>query len=215
MEGWALDLGTTNSGVARWNHDTQEPQLIELPEVCRLPEGDDPLAAPRMVPSAVHLLDQPRMLDRVGAWPAVARHFLVGRTAYIGRQALERNHASVHHAFVPGFKAQLGTDAGRTVARAGHNPVSARAVARAYLRELLVEIKRATGHRVRELVVAAPVSAFETYRAELQRILQGLGVRSIRFVDEPLAVAMGYGLTLTRDTIVLVAKDGKKYEVKK
>ena len=208
MEGWALDLGTTNSGVARWNHDTQEPQLIELPEVCRLPEGDDPLAAPRMVPSAVHLLDQPRMLDRVGAWPAVARHFLVGRTAYIGRQALERNHASVHHAFVPGFKAQLGTDAGRTVARAGHNPVSARAVARAYLRELLVEIKRATGHRVRELVVAAPVSAFETYRAELQRILQGLGVRSIRFVDEPLAVAMGYGLTLTRETVVLVVDIG-------
>jgi molecular chaperone DnaK (HSP70) len=208
MEGWALDLGTTNSGVACWNAETQEPHLVELPAVCRLPEGDDPLEAPRMIPSAVHLIETPGFLDRLGAWPAIARHFLVGRAAFIGRQALERNRTSAHHAFTPGFKSQLGTDAGRTVARVGRYPVSARAVARAYLRELLLEIKRTTGRRVRDLVVAAPVSAFETYRAEVQRILHGLGVRTVRFVDEPLAVALGYGLTLTRETVVLVVDIG-------
>lgn len=208
MEGWALDLGTTNSGVARWNTETQEPQLVELPAVCRLPEGTDPLEAPRMIPSAVHLVDRPGWLDRFGAWPAMAHRFLIGRTAFIGREALERNRASVHSAFAPGFKYQLGTDATRTIARLGRHPMSARAVARAYLRELLLEVKRVTGRRVRDLVVAAPVSAFETYRAEVKRILHGLGVRTVRFVDEPLAVALGYGLTLTRETVVLVVDIG-------
>ena len=81
-------------------------------------------------------------------------------------------------------------------------------MAHAFLREMLAEIKRTTGHRVRELVVAAPVSAFETYRAEVQGILRDLGVRSARFVDEPLAVALGYGLGLTREAIVLVVDIG-------
>ena len=33
MTGWALDLGTTNSGVARWDEGRGQPPLVELPEV--------------------------------------------------------------------------------------------------------------------------------------------------------------------------------------
>ncbi len=208
MDAWALDLGTTNSGMARWDGATDQAQLVELPGVCRRADGDDPLEAPRMVPSAVHLLDRPGFVDRLGAWPPLARHLLIGRLAFIGRQALERNQASVNSAFTPGFKTALGIDAMRPLARVGRRPVTARAVAQAFLRELLVEVKRATGRRVRDLVVAAPVSAFETYRAEVQRILHGLGVRRVRFVDEPLAVALGYGLNLTRESTVLVVDIG-------
>jgi molecular chaperone DnaK (HSP70) len=208
MDGWALDLGTTNSGVARWDGATDQAQLVELPDVCRLADGNDPLEAPRMVPSAVHFLETPGVIDRLGAWPPIARRFLVGRVAFIGRQALERNRASVNPAFAPGFKSALGTDATRPLARVGRRPVTARAVTQAFLRELLVEVKRATGRRVRDLVVAAPISAFETYRAEVQRILHGLGVRRVRFVDEPLAVALGYGLNLTRESVVLVVDIG-------
>jgi len=208
METWALDLGTTNSGVARWDEASGQAQLVELPGVCRLPEGDDPLEAPRMVPSAVHLLESPGLLDRLGAWHLVARRFFLGRAAFIGRQALERNRTAAHPAFAPGFKAALGTEASRPLASVGRRVATARAVARAFLRELLLEIKRSTGRRVRDLVVAAPVSAFETYRAEVQRILHDLGVPRVRFVDEPLAVALGYGLGLTAESLVLVVDIG-------
>jgi molecular chaperone DnaK len=208
MESWALDLGTTNSGVARWDDASDQACLVELPDVCRLAERDDPLEASRMIPSAVHLLEAPGLIDRLGAWRPLARHFLIGRTGFIGRQALQRNQASVNPAFVPGFKAALATDASRTLARVGGRPVSARAVAQAFLRELIAEVKRSTGRRIRNLVVAAPVSAFETYRAELQRILQRLGVRRVRFVDEPLAVALGYGLGLATESLVLVVDIG-------
>ncbi len=208
METWALDLGTTNSGVARWDDASGQAQLVDLPDVCRLPEGDDPLEAPRMVPTAVHLLDAPGFVDRIGAWRPLARRFFLGRTAFIGRQALERNRGTAHPAFAPGFKAALATEASRPLARAGRCVVSARAVAHAFLRELLAEIKRATSRRVRTLAVASPISAFETYRAEVQRILGDLGVGRVRFVDEPLAVALGYGLGLATESLVLVVDIG-------
>src|SRR5512136_2162510 len=107
MEVWALDLGTTNSGVARWDEAAGQAQLVDLPEVCRLPDGDDPLEATRMIPSAVHLLEDPGLLDRLGSWRPLARRFFIVRSAFIGRQALDRNRATIHPAFTPGFKAAL------------------------------------------------------------------------------------------------------------
>jgi molecular chaperone DnaK (HSP70) len=208
MHGWALDLGTTNSAFARWDEGAGQPQLVELPEVCRKPEGADALEAPRLVPSAVHLLENPGLFDRLGSWPPLARRFFLGRRALIGRPALERNYGVAHPSFVPTFKPALSDQVLRPLAQVGRRAVTAREAARAFLRELLAEVKRATGHRLRELVVTSPVSAFETYRAEVQRILAGLGVTSVRFVDEPVAAALGYGLSLTHDRTVLVVDIG-------
>jgi len=207
MTGWALDLGTTNSGIARCD-ETGQPQLVELMAVCRDPERDDPLEAPRMVPSAVHVLGRPRLVDRIGSWPPVARRVFLGRRALIGQRALERNRDEAHAAFVPTFKAALSSEATRPLARVGRRSVSAREAAGLFLRELLAETKRATGVRIRDLVVTSPVSAFETYRAEVQRLLQELGVRRVRFVDEPVAAALGYGLSLSHERTALVVDIG-------
>ncbi len=208
---WAMDLGTTNSGIARWDEKTGQPQLVELPEVCRLaedPERDDPLEAPRMVPSAVHLLEDLGFLDRVGGWPPIARRMFLGRRALIGRQALERNRETAHPAFVPTFKAALSNTATRAVGRLGRRPITPREAAGAFLREMLAEVQRATGERIRDMVVTSPVAAFETYRAEVQRLLKDLGVRRVRFVDEPVAAALGYGLSLASPRTVLVVDIG-------
>ncbi|MCG6920748.1 MAG: Hsp70 family protein [Acidobacteria bacterium] len=208
MAGWALDLGTTNSGVARWDEDAGQPQLVELPEICRRPWGTDPLEAPRLVPSAVHLLERPGLLDRLGTWRPIARRFFLGHTALIGRKALDRNRDAAHPAFVPAFKPALAYESLRPLARVGRRGVTAREAARAFLRELLREVKSTTGHRIRDLVVTSPVSAFETYRAEVQGILRRLGVRRLRFLDEPVAAALGYGLSLSRERLVLVVDIG-------
>ena len=205
---WALDLGTTNSGLAWFDEAAGQPRLIELPEVCREPAEDDPLEAPRMVPSAVHFLESPGWLDRLGGWPPLARRLFLGRRALIGRQALERNRDAVSPGFVPSFKATLSQEASRPIARIGRTKVAAREVAGAFLREMLAEVKRATGKRVRELVVTSPVAAFEVYRAEVQRLLQGLGVDRVRFLDEPLAAALGYGLSFSEARTVLVVDIG-------
>ena len=56
--------------------------------------------------------------------------------------------------------------------------------------------------------MTSPVSAFETYRAEVQRLLVDLGVSRVRFVDEPVAAALGYGLSLSHERCVLVVDIG-------
>jgi molecular chaperone DnaK (HSP70) len=132
----------------------------------------------------------------------------LGRRALIGQRALDRNRDVALPAFAPTFKAALASEATRPLARVGRRQLSAREVAGLFLRELLAETKRATGHRIRDLVVTSPVSAFETYRAEVQRLLADLGVRRVRFVDEPLAAALGYGLSLSHERCVLVVDIG-------
>jgi molecular chaperone DnaK (HSP70) len=211
MTGWALDLGTTNSGVALWDDSLGRPRLVELPAVCRKPtslETEDPLEAPRLVPSAVHFLEKLRTIDRLGGWPPLARRFFLGQRALIGRPAIERNEGVVHPSFVPTFKPGLSTEALRPLARLGRESLTARDAAHAFLRELLREVKKTTGHRIRDLVVTSPVSAFETYRAEVQQALRELGVRRVRFVDEPVAAALGYGISLGHERTVLVVDVG-------
>lgn len=206
--GWALDLGTTNSGVALWDESLGKPRLIELPAICRKPEATDPLEAPRLVPSAVHFLDNPGLLDHLGSWPPLARRFFIGRRALIGRPALEHNEGNVHPSFVPTFKPGLTDEPLRPLARLGRESLTARDATYAFLRELLREVKHTTGQRVRDLVVTSPVSAFEMYRAEVQDMLRRLGVRRVRFVDEPVAAALGYGISLSHARTVLVVDVG-------
>ena len=39
MCAWAIDLGTTNTGVARWDAQGDRPRLVELPDICRRAGG--------------------------------------------------------------------------------------------------------------------------------------------------------------------------------
>jgi len=208
MNGWALDLGTTNCGVACWDEALGKPRLIELPAVCRKLDAKDPLEAPRLVPSSVHFLEKLGTLDRLGSWPPLARRFFIGRRALIGRPALERNDGVVHPSFVPTFKPGLSGESLRPLARVGRESLTARDAAHAFLRELLREVKRETGQRIRDIVVTSPVMAFETYRAEIQQALRQLGVRRVRFVDEPVAAALGYGISLGYERTILVVDVG-------
>src|SRR3954471_10122656 len=126
MSGWALDLGTTNSGIACWDESLGKPRLVETPDIGRNRDTEDPLAAPRLVPSAVHFLERLGVLDRLGSWPPLARRFFIGRRAVIGRPAIERNQGVVHPSFVPTFKPALSGEPLRPLARVGRESLTAR-----------------------------------------------------------------------------------------
>ncbi|MEQ1507591.1 MAG: Hsp70 family protein, partial [Myxococcota bacterium] len=208
MSHWALDLGTTNTGLARWNESDERAELLVLPDLCRDPSGDDPLQAPGTIPSATHLVHDTDVWTRLGRWSFVARRRFWGRHAYIGRQASERNVSRIHPAYAPSFKPHLQHQALRPIARLGRTTFTARDVTRVFLRELLAETQRVTGERIRSLTVTAPVDAYEGYRAELRQLLGDLGVEVRQFVDEPVAAAAGYGLSVRGHRTVLVVDMG-------
>jgi len=207
MTHWAIDFGTTHTRVARWDGGAAAPKLVELPEICRRPGGEDPLEAPRLVPSATHVLETRGLLAKLGRVPFL-RPLIDTREALIGRPAIEHNSGVNRPEFAPSFKIALAAEPLRPLARAGRRTVTAREVARLFAGELFAEIKRATGERVRSATLTAPVEAYEAYRAEWLAILRSLGVRKVRFVDEPVAAALGYGLSLRDERLVLVVDFG-------
>lgn len=208
MGRWSLDLGTCNTGVCRWDEATGKPEFVALPAICRVPDGEDALLAPRMIPTATHLRADSDFWTRLGAAPWISRRVLWGRQGWIGQQAIEKNLAAPTAAFVPTFKGWLGRASHAPVARVRGQAWSARDVARVFLRELIAEVERVTGERIRDLLVTVPVDTFESYRAELASILRGLGVDKVRFADEPVAAAVGYGLGLSARRRALVADFG-------
>ena len=162
-----------------------------------------------MVPSAVHLLEQPGP-------PRPHRQLAAGRAAHVPRPARPHRPAgagaqprSVQPRFVPTFKPALSSEAMRPLAASGGARSRAREVARAFLRELLAEVKRATGERIRDLVVTvAGRRPSRPTAPSCSASCSGLGVRRVRFVDEPVAAALGYGLSLAQERTVLVVDIG-------
>jgi molecular chaperone DnaK len=205
---WAMDFGTTNTGIARWNADAQRAELIELPALCRDLEGDDALGAPRMIPSAVHMLPNDDFWGALGKWSFFAKRVFWGQQALIGREALEQNAARITPNFASLFKRDLGTASLKLVARVGEDRFSVRDVTRTYFRELFAAVFQKTGERVRELAVTVPVDCYESYRAEIRSLLNSVGVHRVHFVDEPVAAAAGYGVSLGQKKCTLVVDFG-------
>lgn len=205
---WALDLGTTNTLLARWDPDSDRPQIVDLPAVSRAAASETGPEPCRAVPSSIHVLENPSWLARFGRSRFWSRHLLVGRLAHIGRPALELNSLRPRCNFVSSFKGPLARSPLAGLARAGGRSYSARELAWLYLRELFKEAGAVSGERIRDLVVTSPVEAFETYRAEVGSVCERLGVRRVRFMDEPVAAAVGYGLSLSQVRRILVVDFG-------
>src|SRR5262249_13900542 len=208
---WAIDLGTTNTLIARWQGTHAETiQLDGITE--REPECPSPL-----VPSVIY--------------------FEANTRGYIGKQALaadEVMRATFAGRLTPiarSFKRTLGRASQQPVAECGHVPISARQCGTIFLKELLdktAERERdLTSHSipawnlprrfvawarreglVNDLTMTVPVESFEPYRMELSNIARKLGVQRFKTIDEPVAAALGYGVDLADDKHLLVVDFG-------
>lgn len=206
-DAWALDLGTTNSAVARWHAPSERAVLVMLPNLARTTEPAAGVPT-SVIPSGTHFVDGDDLWSRLGDWPPFRRRYFWGRRAWIGQAAVDRNLTRIAPEYAPSFKPHLQAQPHLPIARLRGRGFSARDVARTYVRELFAEIWRTTGERVRELTVTVPVDAYETYRAELLAAFEPIGLSVQRFVDEPVAAAVGYGLSIREGRRVLVADMG-------
>lgn len=208
MTPWAIDLGTTNTAIARWNARNQEPELLHLPQLSRAAAEGQSLDVRFSVPSSVWLLPGDDWKTRFGKLSWVESMTFLGQEGRIGQAALDADAGLMRPHFVRGFKRALLTDGRTPLTQAGSRRFTAGQVGRIFLRELLAEASRVTGERPRDVVFTTPVDSFEPYRAWLQQTSKSLGIKRFRTLDEPVAAAIGYGLRLDTPQKVLVLDFG-------
>ncbi len=147
-------------------------------------------------------------MAKLASAPWLAKRVSWGRLAHIGRPALELNQGQPSPQFAKVFKTFLGHDPYRILAHTSKRTYNAREIGQIFVRELVAEIKRSTGERLKEIVITTPVESYERYRVEVAQLFRRVGVKRVRFIDEPVAAALGYGLSAQGSRCVLVVDFG-------
>jgi molecular chaperone DnaK (HSP70) len=193
---WGIDLGTSNTTICEDRSGT--PHVVNLPRLTTV----EPLTQTPLVMSCVCIMDD------------------AARSVLVGQEAMTYNWDGQATGFARGFKRYLGTESQRPMARVGGRTFTAREVATFFFRELLQRIEEQAGEAVTDLTIATPSDFFEPYRAELQDIVRTIYRRpwwerwwrrlrgqpagiALRTLDEPVAAALGYGVDLAHDTVLL------------
>lgn len=202
MGRWAVDLGTSSTVIARWDPNSRSARPVVLGAIARPADPARPLQPDGQIPSVLEALPADWLASLSCRWPLRGR-VTWGRLADIGEPARARNAALPRPAFCSGFKSALLRDPQLPVARLGDVRVTARDATRRFLRELFATV-RARGDAPASVVFTTPIEAYEAYRAELRDAATWCGVPEVRFVDEPIAAALGYGLGLGEPRRVLI-----------
>ncbi len=208
---WAIDLGTTNTLVAKWvGTHAVTVTLDELVDY-------EPAWHTPLIPSIIYFQDTQRAI--------------IGRPALAAKEILPGIDLGTLNPLARSFKKTLARTSQQAVAQVGSDTISARSCATVFLRELLddcgdYERLHADPNRTRmqrlmrkltfwrregqvtDLTMTVPVDSYEPYRAELYQITRKLGVSRFHTLDEPVAAALGYGVDLTDEKHLMVVDFG-------
>ena len=210
---WAIDLGTTNTLIAKWVGT--HAAIVALESLVDY----EPAWQTPLIPSAIYFQEGGRAL--------------IGRPALAAREIMHGADLQTLGPLARSFKKTLARASQQAVAQLGSESISARQCATVFLRELLeaagdYQRQRADPNRTRmqrilsaiqfwrkegavsDLTMTVPVESYEPYRAELGAIARKLGISHSKFrtLDEPVAAALGYGVDLTDEKHILVVDFG-------
>jgi molecular chaperone DnaK (HSP70) len=166
----AIDFGTSNTVVSRWNPATQQAETIKLPNLSTISSQNPPL-----IPSLLYLKDaiQPAML--------------------IGQQVRDQGlDISNNPRFFRNFKRGIGSNIQGFLPAIDGQTISFEKIGELFLTNIVENIKTIP-LPIDSLIFTVPVDSFETYRHWLGEVSQSLQVEQVRMIDEPTAVALGYG----------------------
>lgn len=168
----AIDFGTSNTVVARWNPATEQAETLSLPGLSMTQGGSPPL-----IPSLVYLAPE-------------------GET-WIGQAVRDRGlDLKNDPRFFRGFKRGIGTAVQGFLPEIDGQTISFELLGERFLRQTLAGVKQAA-LPLDSLVVTVPVDSFEAYRHWLGQALDsslGETLEQVRMLDEPTAAALGYGM---------------------
>lgn len=167
----AIDFGTSNTAIARWNKVTGKAELVKLPGLSQQFSDQPPL-----IPSLVYVED------------AASGKVIAGQTLRDRGLDVANNPR-----FFKNFKRGIGTDIQGFLPELDGKKISFEQVGEWFLRELITNLQQETTEEFQSLVLTVPVDSFESYRHWLMEIADSLAVAQISILDEPTAAALGYG----------------------
>lgn len=178
---YAIDFGTSNTVITRWNAATQQPETLSLPGISQRLAQNPPL-----IPSLVYVEDAAQS------------------KAIIGQQVHDRAlDISSDSRFFRNFKRGIGTGVQGFLPELDGQPVRFEQVGEWFLTQIINQLKTTDPEIVESIVFTVPVDSFEAYRLWLGQICESLDINQVRMIDEPTAAALGYGLS-DRQTLLVV-----------
>jgi molecular chaperone DnaK (HSP70) len=165
----ALDFGTSNTVVSRWNPVMGQPETLSLPEI-----GQP--GSPALIPSLLYVKDASQ------------------GQVFVGQQVRDRGlDVSRDNRFFRNFKRGIGNEFQGFLPELDGQLVSFERVGEWFLQAVLTGIGQVP-LPLDDLVLTVPVDSFERYRLWLGQAFRESTVAQIRLLDEPTAAALGYGV---------------------
>jgi molecular chaperone DnaK (HSP70) len=178
---YAIDFGTSNTVVARWNTAIQQAETLSLKGIS-LRMGQNP----DLIPSLLYVEN------------AVQQQVLVGQQVRDRGLDIQNDPR-----FFRGFKRGIGTPVQGFLPEVDGQSIRFEQVGQWFLSTLVNQLKATYADAGEALVLTVPVDSFEPYRQWLGQVCQDLQVDQVRMLDEPTAAALGYGKA-EADTVLVV-----------
>ncbi|PPT07316.1 Chaperone protein DnaK [Geitlerinema sp. FC II] len=167
----AIDFGTSNTVIARWNAATERPELLKLPGLTRQ-QGQNP----PVVPSLVYV-------ENADTEAIVA-----------GQSTIDRGlDVKSNSRFFCNFKRGIGSDIQGFLPELDGKSITFEQVGTWFL-DRLFDAVGDVPLPLDSLVLTVPVDSFEAYRHWLGGVVESRDIEQVRLIDEPTAAALGYGV---------------------
>lgn len=178
---YAIDFGTSNTVVTRWNPATQQPETLSLPGISFRTGQNPPL-----IPSLLYVENAQQ-----------------GKVV-VGQQVRDRAlDLATDSRFFRNFKRGIGSNVQGFLPKLEGQTITFEQVGEWFLTQIITQLKATDPDIVRSIVFTVPVDSFEAYRLWLGRVCQSLNIDQVRMLDEPTAAALGYGLSDRQTLLVL------------
>jgi molecular chaperone DnaK (HSP70) len=175
----AIDFGTSNTCIARWNPVTQQPETLSLPGLS-VQLGQNP----PLIPSLVYIEDASQ------------------KKVVVGQAVRDRGlDLTSDPRFFRNFKRGIGADIQGFLPQLDGQIVTFETVGQWFLADALEKLDASLVGQ--SLVLTVPVDSFEAYRHWLGQVCQSLSVEQVRLLDEPTAAALGYGMADQENLLVI------------
>jgi len=174
MSAIAIDFGTSNTVVTRWNELTQQAEVLNFPQLSQTFGNNSPI-----IPSLLYV---------------VAAQ---GGEVIAGQAVNDRGYnLKTDTRFFHSFKRGIGANVQGFLPELDGVAITFEQVGQWFLESIIKALPPELTNNdqpLEELVLTVPVDSFEAYRYWLAQVCQALPVAQVRIIDEPTAAALGYG----------------------